>query len=270
MADVHQYGLTTIYVKSEKVKTDEGSYSVTIAGHEKPKVKSTVPDEVVAQTQTESPGESLGEPPPYGLYPILPAAGYQDPVRVEPKEERIEAQGAEATPTPVPSAPRADPEPSGRDRLVNTLREAAEERIEEEEEWEGGVETPQYEEPADGSQVVTGAEDDEDWDNGFNRSAHEQGVNRRLYNFRLRPTRELNPGDETCGEEEEEQDATELNEERERPGRGEDPCNGNGSENQSDENAESLKEGIQGKQNADEIDKVQFRDPAARHVPGRT
>ncbi|KAJ1177240.1 hypothetical protein NDU88_002501 [Pleurodeles waltl] len=154
MADVHQFGLTTIYVKS--------------------------------------------------------AAGYQDPVRVEPKEERLKAQGAEATPAPVPLAPRADPEQSGRDRLiselqhtvrqaersrslaplqgqwttghvilrlgntsVDTLREAAEEWIEEEEEWERDVETPQYEEPPDGSQVVTGAEDDEDWDYGFNRSVHE-------------------------------------------------------------------------------------------------
>ncbi|KAJ1137463.1 hypothetical protein NDU88_003861 [Pleurodeles waltl] len=50
------------------------------------------------------------------------AAGYQDPVRVEPKEERLEAQGAEATPAPVPSAPRADPELSGRDRLVSELQ----------------------------------------------------------------------------------------------------------------------------------------------------
>ncbi|KAJ1213477.1 hypothetical protein NDU88_001114 [Pleurodeles waltl] len=134
----------------------------------------------MAQTQTESPGES-------------PAAGYQDPVRVEPKEERLVAQGAEATPAPVPSAPRADPEQSGRDRLVSelqhmvrqaeqsrslaplrgqwttghvilrlgdtsadTLREAADEWIEEEKEWEGGVEMPQYEEPPDGSKVVTG------------------------------------------------------------------------------------------------------------------
>ncbi|KAJ1209743.1 hypothetical protein NDU88_005116 [Pleurodeles waltl] len=141
----------------------------------------------------ESPGESLGEPPPYGLYHVLPAAVYQDPVQVEPKEERLEAQRAEATPAPVPSNSRADLEQSRRDRLISelqhmvrqaerssclvplwgqwttghvilslgdtsadTLREAAEEWIEEEEQWEGDVETPQYEEPPDGSQVVTG------------------------------------------------------------------------------------------------------------------
>ncbi|KAJ1193204.1 hypothetical protein NDU88_002509 [Pleurodeles waltl] len=45
---------------------------------------------------------------------MLPAARYQDPVQVEVKEERLEAQGAEATPAPVPSAP----EQSGRDRLI--------------------------------------------------------------------------------------------------------------------------------------------------------
>ncbi|KAJ1098939.1 hypothetical protein NDU88_004046 [Pleurodeles waltl] len=229
--DIAEHTLTYIrstYKKKKRQKREAILSLWRVFCHEKPKVKSTVLEEVVAQTQTESPGESLGEPPPYGLYPILPAAGYQVPVRVEHKKERLEAQGAEATPSPVPSAPRANPEQSGRDRLVSelqhmvrqaeqsrslaplwgqwttghvilrlgdtsadTLREAAEEWIEEEEEWEGVVETPQYEEPRDGSQVVTGAEDDEDWDNGFNRSAHEQGVNRSLNNFRPRPTQEL-------------------------------------------------------------------------------
>ncbi|KAJ1165820.1 hypothetical protein NDU88_006237 [Pleurodeles waltl] len=86
----------------------------------KRKVKSTTPKEVVAQT--EPPGESLEEPPPHGLYPILPATGYQDPVQIEPKEERLEAQGAEATPAPALSAPRADPEQNGSDRLISELQ----------------------------------------------------------------------------------------------------------------------------------------------------
>ncbi|KAJ1180563.1 hypothetical protein NDU88_005784 [Pleurodeles waltl] len=229
--DIAEHTLTYIrstYKKKKRQKREAILSLWRVFCHEKQKQKSIVPEEAVAQTQTESPGESLGEPPPIGLYPILPAAGYQDPVRVEPKEERLEAQGAEATPAPVPSAPRTDPEQSGRDRLVSelqqtvrqaeqsrslaplrgqwttghvilrlgdtsadTLREAAEEWIEEEEEWEGGVEMPQYEEPLGGSQVLTGAEDDEEWDNGLNRSAHEQGVKRRLSNFRLHPTREL-------------------------------------------------------------------------------
>ncbi|KAJ1092997.1 hypothetical protein NDU88_006107 [Pleurodeles waltl] len=214
--DIAEHTLTYIrstYKKKKRQKREAILSLWQVFCHEKPKEKSTAPEEVVAQTQTESPGESLGEPPPYGLYPILPAAGCQDPVRVEPKEQRLEAQRAEATPAPIPSAPRADPEQRGRDRLVrelqhtvrqaeqsrslaplqgqwttghvilrlgdtyaDTLREAAEEWIDEEEEWEGGVETPQYEEPPDGSQVITGAEDEEDWYNGFNRSAHEQGL----------------------------------------------------------------------------------------------
>ncbi|KAJ1207367.1 hypothetical protein NDU88_002758 [Pleurodeles waltl] len=235
--DIAEHILTDIrstYKKKKRQKREAILSLWRVFCHEKEKDKSTAPEEAVAQTQevaqtqTESSGDSLGEPPPYGLYPILPAAGYQDPVRVEPKEERLEAQEAELTPAPVPSAPRADPEQSGRDRLVSelqhtvrqaeqyrslaplrgqwttghvilrlgdtsaeTLREAAEEWIEEEEEWEGGVDMPPYEEPPDGSQVATGAEDDEEWDNGFNRGAHEQGVNRRLYNFRPRPPREL-------------------------------------------------------------------------------
>ncbi|KAJ1135135.1 hypothetical protein NDU88_001580 [Pleurodeles waltl] len=212
--DIAEHTLTYIHSTYKKKKRQKREAILSlwrVFCHEKTKVKSTAHEEVVAQTQTESPGESLGEPPPYGLYPILPAAGCQGPVRVEPKEERLEAQGAEATPALVPSAPRADPEQSGRDRVMSelqhmvrqaersrslaplrgqctmghvilrlgdtsadTLREAAEEWIEEEEEWERDVETPQYEEPPDDSQVITGAEDNENWDNGFNRSAHEQ------------------------------------------------------------------------------------------------
>ncbi|KAJ1112578.1 hypothetical protein NDU88_000840 [Pleurodeles waltl] len=101
--DIAEHTLTYIrstYKKKKRQKREAILSLWRVSGHEKPKEKSTVPEEVVAQTQTESPGESLGEPPPYGLYPILPAAGYQDPVRVEPKEERLEAQGAEATPLP--------------------------------------------------------------------------------------------------------------------------------------------------------------------------
>ncbi|KAJ1081094.1 hypothetical protein NDU88_001278 [Pleurodeles waltl] len=208
--------ICSTYKKKKRQKREAILSLGRVFSHEKTKVESTAPEEVVAQTQTESPGESLGEPPPYGLYPILPAAGYQDPVRVEPREERLEAQGVEATATPVPSSPRANSQQSWRVRLISelqhtvrqaeqsrslaplggqwtighvilrlgdtsadTLREAAEEWIEEEEEWKGDVETPQYEEPPDGSQVITGAEDDEDWDNGFNWSAQEHWVNGR-------------------------------------------------------------------------------------------
>ncbi|KAJ1112814.1 hypothetical protein NDU88_001075 [Pleurodeles waltl] len=221
--------IRSTYKKKKRQKREAILSLWRVFCHEKERDKPTTPEEAVtpiqegAQTHTESPGNSLQEPPPYGLYPILPAAGYQDPVRVEPKEERLEAQGTEATPAPVPSAPRADPELSGRDRLVSelqhtlrqaeqplrgqwttghvilrlgdtsaeTLREAAEDWMEEEEEQGGGVHTPSYEEPPEGSQGIGGAEEDEEWDNGFNRGAHEQGVNRRLYNFRLRPQREL-------------------------------------------------------------------------------
>ncbi|KAJ1081692.1 hypothetical protein NDU88_001870 [Pleurodeles waltl] len=124
--DIAEHTLTYIrstYKKKKRQKREAILSLWRVFCHEKDRAKSTAPEEAVtpiqevAQTQTESPGNSLGEPPPYGLYPSLPAAGYQDPVRVEPKEERLEAQGAEATPAPVPSAPRADPELGGRDRL---------------------------------------------------------------------------------------------------------------------------------------------------------
>ncbi|KAJ1103238.1 hypothetical protein NDU88_000665 [Pleurodeles waltl] len=105
--DIAEHTLTYIrstYKKKKRQKREAILSPWRVFCHEKERDKSTAPEEAVtpiqevAQTQTESPGNSLGEPPPYGLYPILPALGYQDPIRVEPKEERLEAQGAEATP----------------------------------------------------------------------------------------------------------------------------------------------------------------------------
>ncbi|KAJ1209447.1 hypothetical protein NDU88_004825 [Pleurodeles waltl] len=133
--DIAEHTLTYIlstYKKKKRQKREAILSLWRVFCHEKTKVKSRPPEEAGAQTQTESPGESLEEPPPYGRYPILPAAGYQDPVWVEPKEERLEAQGAEATPVPIPSAPRANPEQSGRGRLISemqhTVRQAEQSR----------------------------------------------------------------------------------------------------------------------------------------------
>ncbi|KAJ1117203.1 hypothetical protein NDU88_005403 [Pleurodeles waltl] len=99
--DIAEHTLNNIrstYKKKKRQKREAIMSLRRVFCHEKQKEKSIAPEEAVPQT--ESPGESLGKPPPYGLYPILPAAGYQDPVRVEPKEERLEAQGAETTPLP--------------------------------------------------------------------------------------------------------------------------------------------------------------------------
>ncbi|KAJ1136489.1 hypothetical protein NDU88_002905 [Pleurodeles waltl] len=60
-------------------------------------------------------------------------------------------------------------------------------------------------------------------------------------------------------------------EERKRPGEGKDPHSRNKEETQADGNAEeSSKEGAQERLNTEEINKPQFLDPAARHVPGGT
>ncbi|KAJ1202000.1 hypothetical protein NDU88_005804 [Pleurodeles waltl] len=69
----------------------------------------------------------------------------------------------------------------------------------------------------------------------------------------------------------EEQDAAEQKEEHERSAIREGSRSRNERKNQPDGSAEeSLKEGVQGKPNANEINKPQFRDSAARLVPGGT
>ncbi|KAJ1144989.1 hypothetical protein NDU88_011281 [Pleurodeles waltl] len=80
-----------------------------------------------------------------------------------------------------------------------------------------------------------------------------------------------NPKEEARGDAEKEQDAAKSNEEDERPGKGEDTCDCNRSESQANKNAEErLKEDMEGIQNADEVDELQFQDPAERHVQGGT
>ncbi|KAJ1159949.1 hypothetical protein NDU88_000453 [Pleurodeles waltl] len=99
--DIVEHTLTYIrstYKKKKRQKREAILSLWRVFCHEKERDKSTTPKEAVtpiqevAQTQTESPGNLLGKPQPYGLYPILPAAGYQDPVRVEPKKEKLEAR----------------------------------------------------------------------------------------------------------------------------------------------------------------------------------
>ncbi|KAJ1207679.1 hypothetical protein NDU88_003069 [Pleurodeles waltl] len=61
-------------------------------------VKLTEPKEAAKQVQEKPIEKALEKPSSYGLCFILPAAGYQGPVRVEQEEERTDVKGAEGTP----------------------------------------------------------------------------------------------------------------------------------------------------------------------------
>ncbi|KAJ1140809.1 hypothetical protein NDU88_007147 [Pleurodeles waltl] len=71
-------------------------------------VKSTVSKKTATSTRDTPEGVPEG-PTPYGLYPILPASGYQDPVRVEPEEggTDVKEAGANAWLRPDSSSGRA-------------------------------------------------------------------------------------------------------------------------------------------------------------------
>ncbi|KAJ1176229.1 hypothetical protein NDU88_001512 [Pleurodeles waltl] len=184
-------------------------------------VKVTEPKEAATQEQEKPPEQAPEEPPPYGIHPTLPAAGYQDPERVEPEEDRTDVKGAGRAPSPNPTPPWVDHEQKRRDRatpklrhtkeqagrsrsldpirgqwtigqiilklgntLAETLREAAGEWMQEEREWVKEMERSRYDERRDEMERGAGAEvEDEEWDEGFELKESTFRTGRRLYNF---------------------------------------------------------------------------------------
>ncbi|KAJ1091080.1 hypothetical protein NDU88_004208 [Pleurodeles waltl] len=76
------------------------------------------PKEAATQEQEKPPEQVPEEPPPYGIYPILPAGGYQDPERAEPEEDRTDVKRAGRAPSPAPTATWVDHEQKRRDRAT--------------------------------------------------------------------------------------------------------------------------------------------------------
>ncbi|KAJ1118556.1 hypothetical protein NDU88_006747 [Pleurodeles waltl] len=101
-------------------KKEEGSYSVILRVFydTKTNVKGAEPKEAAMGEQEKPPEQGPEEPPPYGIYPTLPAAEYQDPERVEPEGDRTDVKGAGRAPSPVPAAPWVDYEQRRRDRAT--------------------------------------------------------------------------------------------------------------------------------------------------------
>ncbi|KAJ1105719.1 hypothetical protein NDU88_003124 [Pleurodeles waltl] len=178
-------------------------------------------ERTVTQAQEISAEGAPERPPLYGLYPIQPAAGYQDTVRVKLEEGETEAKEAERTPSLVPTALRAEYEQRRKegaiprvhrtgeraerfenvdplrgqwttgqiilklgDTSASTLRETAGEWMLEEREKEEDVETSQYDRYLEETRRETGAEAAiEDWDDKSDTNEGAAGRDRSLYNF---------------------------------------------------------------------------------------
>ncbi|KAJ1146931.1 hypothetical protein NDU88_013183 [Pleurodeles waltl] len=95
----------------EKEKEEGAIFSLSqIFCDTKTNIKSTMFERTVTEAQEISREGAPEGPPLYGVYPIRPAAGYQNPVRVEFEEGETEVKEAERTRSLVPTAPRAEHE----------------------------------------------------------------------------------------------------------------------------------------------------------------
>ncbi|KAJ1190228.1 hypothetical protein NDU88_006966 [Pleurodeles waltl] len=95
----------------------------------KTNIKPTMLERTATQIQ-EIATEGVPEgPPPYGLYAIRPAAGYQDPVRVEFEEGETEVKEAEKAPRLLPTAPRTEYEQRRKEGAISRVQ-LTEERAE--------------------------------------------------------------------------------------------------------------------------------------------
>ncbi|KAJ1153577.1 hypothetical protein NDU88_006336 [Pleurodeles waltl] len=188
----------------------------------KTNIKPTMLEQTATQVQErDTEGVSEG-PPPYGHYPIRPAAGYQDPVQVECEEGETEVKGTEKASCLLPTAPRAEYEQRRKegaisrvqlteeraersenvdslqgqwttgqiilkvgDKSASTLREAAGEWMLEDREKEEDVERVRYVRYLEERVKETEAEATvEDWGDDSDTNEGAVGRCRGLYNFR--------------------------------------------------------------------------------------
>ncbi|KAJ1206660.1 hypothetical protein NDU88_002062 [Pleurodeles waltl] len=127
--DIVEHTLTYIRSKYQKKKRKKWEAILSlwrVFCETKANVKVTETKEAATQEQEKPPEQAPEEPPPYGIYPTLPAAGYQDPEQVEPNRDRTDVKGAWRAPRPVPSAPWVDHEQKSRDRVTSKSQHTGE------------------------------------------------------------------------------------------------------------------------------------------------
>ncbi|KAJ1176452.1 hypothetical protein NDU88_001732 [Pleurodeles waltl] len=123
--DIIEHTLTQIKSKYEKKKAKKReaiSSSLRVFCDTKTNIKLTMLEWRATGIQ-EIATEGVPEgPPPYGLYPIQPAAGYQDPVQVEFEEGETEVKEAEKAPRLLPTAPRAEYEQRRKEGAISRVQ----------------------------------------------------------------------------------------------------------------------------------------------------
>ncbi|KAJ1107971.1 hypothetical protein NDU88_005356 [Pleurodeles waltl] len=230
--DIIEHTLTHIkskYQKKKRMKREAILLIWRVFCDTKATIKLTVLERTATQIQKiDTEGVPEGTPP-YSLHPIWPAAGYQDPVRVEFEEGETEVKEAEKSPCLLPTAQRAEYEQRRKegaisrvqlteehaerlenvhslrgqwttgqiilkvgDTSVSTLRAAAGVWLMEETEKEENVERLQYDRYSEERGMETGAEATvEDWGDDSDTDEGAVGRGSGLYNFRPHPIRRL-------------------------------------------------------------------------------
>ncbi|KAJ1172444.1 hypothetical protein NDU88_004291 [Pleurodeles waltl] len=86
-------------------------------------------EQIATQIQEIATERVSERPPPCGLYPIRPAAGFQDPVRDEFEEGETEVKEVEKAPCLLPTAVRAEYEQRRKEGAISWVQ-LTEERVE--------------------------------------------------------------------------------------------------------------------------------------------
>ncbi|KAJ1158564.1 hypothetical protein NDU88_011252 [Pleurodeles waltl] len=123
--DIIELRLTYIKSKYQKKKRKKREATLSlwwVFYDTKTNLKPTMLEQTATQIQ-ERDTEAVSEgPPPYGLYPIRPVAGYQDPVRVECEEGETEVKGVEKASRLLPTAPRAEYEQRRKEGAISRVQ----------------------------------------------------------------------------------------------------------------------------------------------------
>ncbi|KAJ1179012.1 hypothetical protein NDU88_004251 [Pleurodeles waltl] len=133
--DIIEHTLTHIKSKYQKKKRKKREAILSlwrVFCDTKTNIKPTMLEWTATQIQAIATEGVPEGPPSYGLYPIQPAVGYQDPVRVEFEEGETEVKEVEKSPLLLPTAPRAEYEQRRKEGAISRvqLTEEQAERLE--------------------------------------------------------------------------------------------------------------------------------------------
>ncbi|KAJ1162420.1 hypothetical protein NDU88_002888 [Pleurodeles waltl] len=123
--DIIEHTLTYIKSKYQKKKRNKREAILSlwrVFCDTRTNIKPTMLEQTATQIQERDTERVSEGPPPYGLYPIRPADGYQDPVRVECEEGETEVKGAEKASRLLPTALRAEYEQRRKEGAISRVQ----------------------------------------------------------------------------------------------------------------------------------------------------